>query len=94
MTIRIFRNTYGIDIDITVGVDLTDKTALSLDIRDAAGVTITSALTVLNAGTGVVRYTTKVGDMPLYGSYWLQVVIEFGPDVKLRSEWVEIAIVQ
>jgi hypothetical protein len=94
MTIRIFRNTYGIDIDITAGVDLTDKTALSLDIRDAAGITITSALTVLNAATGVVRYTTKVGDMPLYGSYWLQVVIEFGPDVKLRSEWVEILIVQ
>jgi hypothetical protein len=94
MTIKIFRNTYGIDIDITVGVDLTDKTALSLDIRDAAGVIISAELVVLSEETGVVRYTTKVGDMPLYGSYWLQVVIEFGPDVKLRSEWVEIAIVQ
>lgn len=94
MAIKIFRNTYGINIDITVGVDLTDQTALSLDIRDAAGLIISAEVTVVTAATGVVRYTTKVEDLPLYGSYWLQVVIEFGPDVKLRSEWVAIEIVQ
>lgn len=92
MAIHIFKDTYGITIDINTGVDLTGNTSISLSIKNPNGVLSTSSLTIADSALGIVRYTTKQSDFPEQGAYWIQAVIEFGASVKLRSQWLAVAV--
>ena len=85
-------NTYGINLDLATGFDLTGATNIAIEVADISGTvrTLSAAVTGL-ATVGTIRRVTLADDFA-EGVYQLQAVVDFGVNKRLRSEPVNLTV--
>lgn len=69
-----------VDPSTNIAVDLTAASSVKFLMKKDSTLKVTAAATVVNAATGLVRYTWAVGDTDTSGTYNVEWEVSWGSD--------------
>lgn len=94
--VEIFSGSYGFDITIETGRDLTNASSLRLRIRNPNGTNVDKTLDNSNVLDpkieGKVRYTVQANDLSVPGLYKLQLFDETGSSQRLTTDILKLKV--
>ena len=89
----IVKGSYGIQLVIKTGTDLSGATGATVKIKTPSGQTVTRNAEVSATPTnGQVLYTTIEADFRWAGPHTIQVAVQFGGAKQIVSEPVEVDV--
>jgi hypothetical protein len=74
---KVYKNSVGVDIIVSTGIDLTNATSTVFRVRKPSETEVTWNATVVDATNGILRYTTTTNDLNEAGVYYLQPLVTF-----------------
>lgn len=85
--------THGITLDFKTGYSMSGVSSVIVEARlTGSASVITLPAVVIDTAAGTIRAITREGDFIYPGTYKMQVVAEFGPDLRLKSDVASLEV--